>query len=424
MAKKAEQKKTDNLIEKELGENLSKHYSDVVKGLMQGKGLFGSEGLLKPLIGEFVEAALDAELKVHLEEEALKEESKPNKRNGKQTKKIRTESGEVGIEYSRDRTGSFEPLTVKKRQHEMNTGFDDQILELYAMSNSVEDIRLHLEKMYGAQMSGGRISAVINSTWEVVDQWHKRPLAACYVVVFCDAVHISVCRNGHYSKVAVYVMYGVSREGRREIIALCVGQGGESATEWGRCFEDLKSRGLQDVLHICSDGLTGLKEVIAAAFPLSSIHRCIVHKMRNCMRLIDDKDSRQVVRQLKEVYTAVNENQARQRLEDFGEKWNGKYDCIVKLWEKDWTELMGSMNLGVELRKITYTTNAIENLNREIRRVTKTKGGWTSDKALLIQLHLSLERKAKSWNKKVQGWAAIQRELVKAHGERFTKHLN
>lgn len=424
MAIKKEKKKTDSLIEKELGEELSKHYSEVVQGLMQGKGLFGKEGLLKPLIGKFVEAALDAELKIHLEEEAEDEGIKPNKRNGRQTKKIQTESGEIGIEYSRDRTGSFEPITVKKRQHEMNTGFDAQILELYAMSNSMADIRIHLEKMYGAQMSEARISEVINATWEIVDQWHKRPLPACYVVMFCDAVHISVCRNGQYSKVAVYVMYGVSTGGRREIIAINVGQGGESATEWGRCLENLKSRGLQDVLHICSDGLTGLKDIIAAAFPLSSIHRCIVHKMRNCMRLIDDKDSRQVIRELKQVYTAINENQARQRLEDFGAKWNGKYDCIVHLWEKDWKELMASMNLGVELRKITYTSNAIENLNREIRRVTKTKGGWTSDKALLIQLHLSLERKAKSWNKKVHGWAAIQRELVKAHGERFTKHLD
>jgi len=424
MKKEEVKNKEIHLIEKELGSDLTKEYDTIVKGLMAGKGLFGTEGLLKPLIGKFVEAALAAELESHLEEESLDKSAKPNKKNGKQTKRLRTQSGDIEIGYSRDRTGSFEPITVKKRQHEVNTGFDNQILELYAMSNSIGDIRLHLEKMYGTEMSEGRISAVINGTWEVVDQWHKRPIAACYVVMFCDAIHISVCRNGHYSKVAVYVMYGVSTEGRREIIGIYVGQGGESATEWGRCLEDLKSRGLQDVLHICSDGLAGLKEVISAAFPLSSIHRCIVHKMRNCMRLIDDKDSREVIRDLKGIYTAVNENQARQRLEDFGSKWNGKYDCIVNLWEKDWTELMGSMNLGVELRKITYTTNAIENLNREIRRVTKTKGGWTSEKSLLIQLHLSLERKAKSWNKKVRGWAAIQRELIEAYGERFTKHLN
>lgn len=399
------------------------YQSEVVAGLMAGKGLTGEDGLLKPLITQFVEAALDAELTDHLANEKARVDSKANKRNGQKTKEIRTEAGTTRIKYSRDRTGTFEPITVGKRQHEMATGFDNQILELYAMSNSASDIRLHLDKMYGAKMSEARISQVVNSTWEVVDKWHKRPLPPCYVVLFVDAVHISVCRNGHYQKVAVYVVYGISIHGRREIVALYVGQGGESATEWGRCLQDLKSRGLEDVFHLCSDGLTGLHDVLQSAFPLSSIQRCVVHKMRNCMRLIDDKDQRKVIRQLREVYTAVNEAQAWQRLEDFGRIWEGKYDCIVQMWEKDWTELMACMNLGVELRKITYTTNAIENLNREIRRVTKTKGGWASERALLIQLHLSLERKAKSWNKKVRGWAAIQRELTQTYGERFTKYF-
>lgn len=396
---------------------------EVVAGLMSGQGLLGEEGLLKPLIANFVEAALDAELTAHLASEKANKKAASNKRNGQQSKRIRSEAGEVTINYSRDRTGTFEPVTVGKRQYEMASGFDEQILELYAMSNSVADIRLHLEKMYGAKMSESRISHVINSTWEVVDKWDKRPLPACYVVLFVDAVHISVCRNGHYSKVAVYVMYGITVQGRREIVSLVVGQGGESAAEWGRCLQDLKNRGLEDVLHICSDGLPGLKEVISDLFPQSSIQRCVVHKMRNCMPLIDDKDSRKVIQQLREVYTAIHEPQARQRLADFGAAWKGKYDCIVQLWEKDWTELMACMSLGVRLRKTTYTTNAIENLNREIRRVTKTKGGWSSDKALLIQLFLSLERKRDSWNKKVQGWAGIQRELIETHGERFSKHL-
>ena len=399
------------------------YQKQVVEGLMQGKGLLGEEGLLKPLIAKFVESALDAELSSHIEQESKLPEAKANKRNGKQRKKLRTEAGELSITYNRDRRGTFEPITVGKRQHELAAGFDQQILELYAMSNSIADIRLHLEKMYGAQMSEARISNVITATWETVDAWHKRPLSACYIVLFVDAVHVSVCRNGHYTKVAVYVMYGVNVEGNREIIALYVGQGGESATEWGRCLQDLKNRGVEDVFHLCSDGLSGLKEILASAFPQSSIQRCVVHKMRNCMRLVDEKDSRMVIRQLKEVYTAVNEAQARQRLEDFAAKWEGKYDCIVQLWEKDWTELMACMHLGIELRKITYTTNAIENLNREIRRVTKTKGGWPSDQSLLIQLHLSLERKAKSWNKKIKGWTAIQRELVQNYGDRYTKHL-
>lgn len=404
------------------GFDYASYEKEVMSGLMQGKGLLGKDGLLKPLIGRFVEAALDAELETHLSEEQASGAS-GNKRNGRRSKQLRTPSGEVEITYSRDRTGSFEPVTVKKRQHELASGFDEQILELYAMSNSVSDIQLHLEKMYGAEMSQARISNVINATWDVVSAWHKRPLPACYVVLFIDAVHLTVQRNGRYEKVALYVLYGINVKGYREIVGLYVGQSCESATEWARCLQDLKNRGLEDVFHICSDGLSGLKEVMQEAFPLSSIQRCVVHKIRNCFPLIDEKDKRKVLGQLKEVYTAVNEAQAKQRLSDFGQYWNGKYDCIVQLWEKDWTELMACMQLGPAFRKITYTTNAIENLNREIRRVSKTKGGWTSDKALLIQLHLALERRASSWNKRVRGWASIQRELIEAYGERFSKHL-
>lgn len=395
---------------------------EVMAGLMQGKGLLGKDGLLKPLIGRFVEAALDAELETHLSEDQSSGKS-VNKRNGRRSKQLRTPSGEVEITYSRDRSGNFEPVTVKKRQHELASGFDEQILELYAMSNSVSDIQLHLEKMYGASMSQARISNVINATWDVVSAWHKRPLPSCYVVLFIDAVHLTVQRNGRYEKVALYVLYGINVKGYREIVGLYVGQSCESATEWARCLQDLKNRGLEDVFHICSDGLSGLKEVMQEAFPMSTIQRCVVHKIRNCFPLIDEKDKRKVLGQLKEVYTAVNEAQAKQRLADFGQYWDGKYDCIVQLWEKDWTELMACMQLGPAFRKITYTTNAIENLNREIRRVSKTKGGWTSDKALLIQLHLALERRASSWNKRVRGWASIQRELIEAYGERFSKHL-
>jgi transposase-like protein len=395
---------------------------EVISGLMSGQALTGESGLLKPLIADFVQGALDAEMSVHLEEERTSGTS--NRRNGKQGKTIRTESGEVEIEYDRDRNGTFEPVTVKKRHHQMGLGFDNQILELYAMSNSVADIAIHLERMYGTQMSETRISAVINATWDRVRAWHERPIAALFVVLFLDAVHVKIRRKDGVATVALYVVYGISTEGRREIVALYPGQGAESAAEWGRCLQDLKNRGLEDVLLICSDGLTGLKEVIAEAFPLARIQRCVVHKVRNCFKLLDSKDSRQVLAQLKQVYHAVNEPAARTALEDFQRHWNGKYDVIVKLWEKDWDELMACMDLPVSLRKITYTTNAIENLNREIRRVTKTKGAWVSDKALLIQLFLSLERNQKSWNKKIHTWPTVRRQLVEIFGVRFSNHIN
>lgn len=394
---------------------------EVIRGLMAGKGLTGDDGLLKPLIANFLEGALDAELKDHLDEQ--KAQGLNNKRNGHQRKKVRTESGEVEIGYSRDRNGSFEPITIKKRQYEVGTGFDNQILELYAMSNSVSDIRIHLQRMYGAEMGESRISEVINQTWDRVDAWRNSPLPALLVVLFIDAVHVDVRRDGQMKRVALYVMYGITIQGERQIIALIPGQGVEGATEWARCLQQLKNRGLEDVLYMCSDGLAGLREVISEAFPLANIQRCMVHKIRNTFKLLDDKDSRQVLRQLKEVYQAVNEAEARRKLEDFQRYWKGKYDLVVDLWLKDWSDLMGCMDLSPTLKKLVYTTNAIENLNREIRRVTKTKAGWVSDRALLIQLFLALDRKKGSWNKIVYGWNAIQRELLQTHGNRFAKHF-
>lgn len=394
----------------------------VIEGLIQGKPLTGDGGLLKPLIAKFVQGALDAELSDHLAEELSSGES--NRRNGKLSKKIRTESGDIPIEYSRDRNSSFEPVTVKKGQRQLGLGFDNQILELYAMSNSLADIRKHLERMYGTQMSESRISGVINSTWADVKAWHERPLEALYVVLFVDAVHLDVRRDHGVQKIALYVAYGITAQGQREIVALYPGQGAESASEWARCLEDLKNRGLKDVLILCSDGLTGLKSVLQEAYPQARIQRCIVHKIRNCFKLIDNKDSKKVLAQLKGIYLAVNEAAARRALEDFGQYWKGKYDVIVRMWEKDWDELMPCMDLGPTLRKITYTTNAIENLNREIRRVTKTKGAWVSDRALLIQLFLSLDRSKKSWHKKVHNWASVRRELIEKFGERFSNYID
>lgn len=399
-----------------------KFKKEVISGLIAGKALTGESGLLKPLIADFVQGALDAELRAHLEEE--RQSGISNRRNGKQSKTIRSDSGPVEIVYGRDRNGSFEPVTVKKRERQLGLGFDNQILELYAMSNSVADIRMHLERMYGVEMSEGRISEVVNATWLEVKKWKERALSALFVALFIDAVHVKIRRSEGVRTVALYVVYGITTEGQREVVALYPGEGAEGASEWGRCLQDLKNRGLEDSLIICSDGLCGLKEVLQDAFPMARIQRCVVHKVRNCFKLIDSKDQKEVLRQLKGVYHAPNEPAARQALEDFGLYWKGKYDVIVQMWEKDWDELMASMDLPLALRKMTYTTNAIENLNREIRRVTKTKGAWVSDKALLIQLFLSLERKKKSWNKKVHQWAKIRRELTKLFGERFTKHIN
>ena len=394
----------------------------VIRGLISGQPLTGDQGLLKPLIAQFIEGALSAEMDDHLRRQA--EEGIKNKRNGQQTKTIQTTLGPVDVDYSRDRNATFEPATVKKRSHSLALGFEEQILELYATGTSEEDISLTLKRMFGADMSKTRISEVIGATWSKVNSWHNRRLPSCMVVLFIDAVHLNVRREGQVRRIALYVAYGITVEGRRELVALIPGQGCEGAIEWSRCLASIKNRGLEDVFIVCSDGLNGLKSTIEQTWPKAIIQRCMVHKIRNTFRLLDDADSKEVLRQLKEVYNAVNEAEADRKLSDFDAHWKGKYKTVVDLWRKDWTELMGCMNLSPQLKRITYTTNAIENLNREIRRVTKTKGAWVSDRALLIQLFLALERKQKSWNKTVMGWSSIHRELCETFGERFTKNFN
>ncbi|OAV45058.1 IS256 family transposase [Lewinella sp. 4G2] len=396
--------------------------TQVVQGFIKGQALTGQDGLLKPLIAQFIEAALAAEMDDHLADEAQR--GLTNKRNGQLTKEVQTTLGAVDIDYSRDRAGRFEPVTVRKRSRQLALGFEEQIIELYASGSSLEDITRTLSKLYGAEMSTARISGVINATWQTVEDWHRRRLPACLVVLFIDAIHIDVRREHGVAKVALYVAYGITLEGKREVIGLIPGQGTEGAVEWARCLESFKQRGLEDVLITCSDGLAGLKSVIAQTWPQTQIQRCVVHKIRNTFRLLDDKDSKQVLRQLKEVYNAVNEAEASRRLEDFGNYWQGKYDLVVALWRKDWDELMTCMKLSPALKKLTYTTNAIENLNREIRRVVKTKGAWPNDRSLLIQLYHSLDRKRDSWNKSVLGWSSIHRELCETFGERYTKHFN
>ena len=391
---------------------------EVIRGLMEGKGLTGEDGLLKPLIANFLEGALSAELSDHLDEQ--KAQGLSNKRNGQQRKKVRTESGELEIGYSRDRNGSFEPITIKKRQYEIGSGFDNQILELYAMSNSVSDIRIHLQRMYGAEMSESRISEVVNQTWDRVDAWHNSPLPALLVVLFIDAVHVDVRRDGQMKRIALYVMYGITIQGQRQVVALIPGQAAEGATEWARCLQQLKNRGLEDVLYVCSDGLAGLREVISEAFPLANIQRCMVHKIRNTFKLLDEKDSRQVLRQLKEVYQAVNEAEARRKLEDFQRYWNGKYDLVVDLWLKDWPDLMGCMQLSPTLKKLVYTTNAIESVNRSLRKVIKTKAVFPSEDAVFRLMYLAMNNISKKWNRPIKNWRAALSHFAILFPERFS----
>ena len=392
-----------------------------VEGLQSGRPLFGKGGILKDLVKHLVEASLEGELDHHLQEQKAADIS--NKRNGKgRKKKVRTDVGDIEIHTSRERRGDFSPQTVGKWSREVGAGFEDQILELYAMGNSQEDIRRHLENMFGAQLSKGAISAVTDRVWDTVLAWQQRPLAGMYVLVYLDAVHYKVREEGQVVTKAVYTVYGVDAQGSRDILAIHIGPS-EGAHQWSLYIEDLKRRGVEDVLFFAVDGLSGFSEAISRVYPQATVQRCIVHMIRTSLIGVADKDRKAVVRDLRTVYQASDERSALQALEAFEDKWGKRYAHIGKKWRDNWLELTAFLDFGPEIRRMVYTTNAVENVHRQMRKVTKTKGAWCTDKALMKQLYLSLMRNSKSWNRKVYKWTKIQQELMELYGERYSSRV-
>lgn len=404
-----------------LGFDFKEFEAEAIAGLQSGGALFGSEGVLRSLVKHLVEASLEGELDAHLSDQRSADIA--NKRNGKSRKKrVRTELGEIEVQSSRDRLGDFAPQTVGKWQREVGKSFSNQVLELYAMGNSVGDIGLHLEKMYGVELSGSAISAITERVWEEVQAWQRRPLASLYVLIYLDAIHYKVREEGKVVSKAVYTMYSIDADGQRDILAINVGPN-EGAHQWSLYLEDLKRRGVEEVLYFAVDGLTGFPEAISRVFPEAIIQRCIVHMLRTSLIGVSDKDKRDVVKDLKKIYNVVDEAEAQGELNQFDQKWGKRYPHIGRSWRENWLELTAFLDVGPRIRRMLYTTNPVENLHRQMRRVTKSKGAWCSQQALTKQLYLSLQRNQKSWNRKVFKWSDIQNELIEVFGQRYLKHI-
>ena len=392
-----------------------------IAGLQSGEPLFGEGGVLKGLVKHLVEASLEGELDAHLLDQRAADI--PNKRNGRgRSKKLRTAVGDIEIETSRDRRGDFTPQVVGKWEREVGAGFQDQILELYAMGNSIEDIRMHLDKMYGARLSSGAISAVTDRVWSEIQQWQQRPLQSLYTLIYLDAIHFKIRSEGQVVSRAVYTIYGVDAQGERDILAIHIGVN-EGAHQWSLYLEQLKRRGVEDVLFFAVDGLTGFGDAIGRVYPKATVQRCIVHMIRSSMIGVLDKDRKAVIRDLKTVYQASDETAALAALETFELKWGKRYKHIGIKWRESWLELTAFLDFGPEIRRMIYTTNAVENVHRQMRKVTKTKGAFCTENALLKLLYLSLQRKRKSWNRKVFKWSTIQQELMEVYGQRYLNHL-
>lgn len=387
--------------------------------LYSKQGLLGKESPFSEILQQMVNTMLDGEIESFLNEERAS--GHMNKRNGRTSKRVLSDAGSLDISTPRDRQGDFEPELIGKRERVLNSGLDDQILALYAQGNSVEDVRRLLDDIYGVSISAGRISQITDKILPEIQEWRSRSLQSFYPVVYLDAIHFKVRQDGKYTSSAFYTVYSVDWEGNRDVLGLYINSGGEGAKKWGLVMEDLKARGVADILVICTDDLQGFSEQIQEVFPSSIVQKCIVHQMRNSLKYVDEVDRKAVVKDLRQIYTSTTEEGAKTALSAFEATWGKKYKYIVKQWTENWLELMAFLDFPLSMRKMIYTTNPVEALHRIMRKLIKSKAAWVSETALLKQLYLSINKNEKSWKRKAYGWASIQREIMEMYPERVSQ---
>ena len=389
---------------------------ELLRGVKTHDEMFGPDGLLKRLTGRLVERALKAELDLHLDEER-DGGGVSNRSNGTTPKTLLTEQGPVPISVPRDRAGTFEPELVPKHSRRIR-GLDDKILSLYARGMSVRDIQAHLLELYGTEISPELISRVTEAVREEITAWQSRPLESTYAVVWLDALMIKVRAEGVVQTKAAYVAIGLRLDGSKDRLGLWL-EANEGAKFWQRVLAELQARGLHDVLVVCCDGLKGLPDAIGAVYPLAVVQTCIVHMIRYSLSFVAYKDRRAVVASLREVYGAPSEAIALAQLDVFDAAWSKRYPMIVKSWRNNWEQVRPFLELPPALRKLVYTTNAIESLNYQLRKVIKTKGHFPSDEAAFKLLFLALRNIERRWHAKTPpAWKQIYAQLHVRFGER------
>lgn len=384
------------------------YQQQAIKDLYAGKSLTGDQGIFAPLLKHFLEAALEGELSAHLLEEKAKDTPTKNRRNGKVSKQVKSLSGEFELLTPRDREGSFEPKVVGKRQVIITEGLEEKVIALYGMGNSLRDISVHIQELYGMELSATQLSEITDKIIPEMNQWRIRPLESLYCFVYLDCMHYKVRDEGRVVSRAVYNVLagtpvGVNQEGKKELIGMYVSES-EGAKFWLQVLTDLKSRGVEDILIACVDGLKGFPEAIAAIFPHTQIQSCIIHQIRNSMRYVTEKDKKPFMKDLKLVYQALNKEEAYENLLALEEKWGKKYPVAVQSWLNNWEHLSTYFAYDHEIRRVIYTTNTIEGFHRQVRKVTKTKGAFTSDGALLKLIYLVVQNVSKKWTMPLRNW--------------------
>src|SRR5271157_1674934 len=384
---------------------------ELLKDYQKPEDLVGENGLLKHLTRALVERALGAELTHHLgyEKHSPEGKSSGNSRNGTSPKTLKSDLGEMPIEVPRDRRGDFEPQLVKKGQRRF-TGFDDKILSMYARGMTTRDIQSHLQEIYKVDVSPELISSVTAEVMEEVKEWQNRTLEELYPIVYFDAIWIKIRDEGHVVNKAAYLAIGIRLDGFKDVLGIWL-EKEEGAKFWLKVITELQNRGLKDMLIACVDGLKGFPEAIESVFPGTQIQLCIVHMVRNSLKFVSWKDRKQVVSDLKTVYQAATEEKAQTALTEFEQRWNERYPMIAKSWRSNWTRLRTFFGYPAEIRKVIYTTNAIESLNNGLRKVTKNRGAFPSDEAAIKLLYMALRNIMKNWTMPIQNWLSALNQL-------------
>jgi putative transposase len=369
--------------------------------------LTGKDGILKQLTARLVERALQSEMTEHLgyEKHDPKGRGLPNARNGTSAKTLKTDQGPLEIEVPRDRDGTFEPQLVRKRQSRF-TGFDQKILGMYARGMTVRDIQGHLEDVYGVEVSPDLISRVTSAVVEDVSAWQNRPLDAVYPIVYLDALVVKVRDQGVVRNKSVYIALGVTLAGAKEVLGLWIEQN-EGAKFWLKVVNELKTRGVRDILIACCDGLKGFPEAIEAVFPQAVVQTCIVHMIRNSLRFVSYKDRKAVAKELRPVYTAASREEAQVALDSFEQKWTRRYPMIATSWRANWERVVPFLDFPPDVRRVIYTTNAIESLNSTLRKLLQYRGHFPTDEAVHKLLYLALSKMEKKWERSIRDWSAV-----------------
>lgn len=396
------------------------------KDLIEAKSyndLMGKDGAIKKLIKTSLEQLLESEMSEHLgyNKNSIEGNNSGNSRNGKSSKNIKSSLGEISLEIPRDRNGQFEPIVVEKNKRTIGD-IEDKIISMYAKGITTRDIQSHIEEIYGLEFSPQTISNITDGIMNLVKEWQSRPLDEVYPIVFLDAIHFKVRHDGKVVTKAAYTCLSIDLQGHKDMLGIWIGQA-ESSKFWMNILTELRNRGVKDILIVCVDGLTGFSEAINAVFPQTLIQKCVIHQIRNTLQFVASKDQKEFIKDLRPVYNAPTENAALLELEKLDQKWGNKYFAAINKWRDNWTELSTFFDFPQEIRTMIYTTNAVEALHRQFRKVTKSKSLFPTDDALVKMLFLAYRDISKKWTMPIKNWSFVISQFSVIFNDRLKNYL-